>query len=459
MKNKILVVDDEVNMLALLSMILEKDGYQVETALNGEEALGYIEGGGIDLVLSDLVMFKMDGLALLRKCKEVSPSTPFIIITGYGTISSAVEVVKSGAYDYITKPFDNEELRSAVKKALEYHGLTRKLDLLEDQDEGLFGNINIIGRHEKMRELFRLIKVIAESDATILIYGESGVGKEVVARAIHNISHRKENSFLPIDCGSIPETLLESELFGHIKGAFTDAFTTKIGLFEEAHGGTLFLDEIATTSPLFQSKLLRVLQEGEIRPVGGNKITKVDVRIIAASNRDLRAAVREKAFREDLYYRLSVIPLYIPPLRERREDIPLLVDYFIKKYQEKEAKEKGIRKYLSPRTLRLLMDYPWPGNVRELENVIEKGVVLSHGPELKIDSVFLEGGKPIDEKISLKQKVREVVVTAEKEQIIDALLRAKMNHKLAAKILGISRASLYNKIKEYDIKVKPTTNK
>lgn len=452
-KNKILVVDDEVNMLALLSMVLEKDGYLVETALNGEEALRYIEGKDIQLVLSDLIMLKMDGLALLKKTREMFPSLPFIIITGYGTINSAVEAIKSGAYDYITKPFENDELRAIVKKALDYHRLTNKLDLVVDQDGGVFGNVNIIGRHEKMLELFKLIRVVAESNATILIYGESGVGKEMVARAIHNVSHRKDSPFIPIDCGGIPETLLESELFGHAKGAFTDAFTTKIGLFEEANGGTIFLDEIASTSLIFQSKLLRVLQEGEIKPVGDNKIKEVDLRIIAAVNKDLRTSIREKTFREDLYYRLSVIPLHIPPLRERKEDIPLLIDYFIKRYQKDDEKAQ---KFISPRVLGLLMDYPWPGNVRELEHVIERGMLLSHGPEVEIEAVSLGSGKSIDEKTNLKKIIKDIVVATEKEQIIEALFRAKMNHKLAAKILGLSRASLYNKIKEYNIQIKPT---
>lgn len=453
MKNKILVVDDEVNMLALLSTILEKEGYAVKTALNGEEALRHIEAGDIHLVLSDLIMLKMDGLALLKKTRETFPSLPFIIITGYGTINSAVEAIKSGAYDYITKPFENDELRAIVKKALDYHRLTNKLDLVVDQDGGVFGNVNIIGRHEKMLELFKLIRVVAESNATILIYGESGVGKEMVARAIHNISHRKDNPFIPIDCGGIPETLLESELFGHVKGAFTDAFTTKIGLFEEANGGTIFLDEIASTSLIFQSKLLRVLQEGEIKPVGDNKTKEVDLRIIAAVNKDLRTSIREKTFREDLYYRLSVIPLHIPPLRERKEDIPLLIDYFIKRYQKDDDKAQ---KFISPRVLGLLMDYPWPGNVRELEHVIERGMLLSHGPEVEIEAVSLGSGKPIDEKTNLKKIIKDVVTTTEKEQIIEAMFRAKMNHKLAAKILGLSRASLYNKIKEYNIQIKPT---
>ncbi len=459
MGNGILVVDDEKNMLLLLSTILEEEGYRVVTAFNGEEALRSLEGG-VDLVLSDLRMSKMDGLALLRRSKEISPSIPFIIITGYGAIESAVEAMRNGAYDYITKPFDNNEIIGIVRKALEYQtlikhvpeGLNRgKEGLPLDEDNGgLFGDIKIIGRHENMRGLFSVIRKVAESDATVLIYGESGVGKELVARAIHNISHRKDAPFIPIDCGSLPETILESELFGHVRGAFTDAITTKKGLFEEGNGGTIFLDEIAGTSLLFQSKLMRVLQEGEIKPVGSNKIVEVNLRIIAASNRNLHTAIRQGRFREDLYYRLSVVPLYIPPLRERREDIPLLVDHFIRKYQ----KEGEVERFVSQETLKLLMDYPWNGNVRELENTIERAMVLSSGQELKIDLVSRKKQRFINEEATLKESIREISREIGKERILEALIRTKMNHKEAARLLGISRATLYNKIREYNINLK-----
>ncbi|MBI5746811.1 MAG: sigma-54-dependent Fis family transcriptional regulator [Nitrospirae bacterium] len=465
MGNRILVVDDEKNMLLLLSTILEEEGYRVVTAFNGEEALRSLEActepgrsGGVDLVLSDLRMSKMDGLALLRRSKEISPSTPFIIITGYGAIESAVEAMRSGAYDYITKPFDNNEVIGIVRKALEYQTLIKHVPdpytlhptPLDEDNGGLFGDIKIIGRHENMRGLFSLIRKVAESDATVLIYGESGVGKELVARAIHNISHRRDAPFTPIDCGSLPETLLESELFGHVKGAFTDAIITKKGLFEEGNGGTIFLDEIAGTSLLFQSKLMRALQEKEIKPVGSNKRMKVDVRIISASNRNLHTSIRQRTFREDLYYRLSVVPLFIPPLRERREDIPLLVDHFIKKYQ----KEGEVERFVSQETLKLLRDYPWNGNVRELENTIERAMVLSSGQELKIDLVSRKKQRFINEEATLKESIREISREIGKERILEALIRTKMNHKEAARLLGISRATLYNKIREYNIDLK-----
>lgn len=459
-KYKVLVVDDEENMVTLLSLLLEDEGYIVKRAKSGPAALSIMESEEVDLVISDLVMLQMDGLKLLNKTKEIYPYIPFIIITGFGTIPSTVKAMRDGAYDYITKPFDNAGLISTVKKALEYRSLTKGVSDLDLQKEetlegGVSSNIKIIFRHEKMIKLFRLIRAMSMSDATVLIYGESGVGKELAARAIHTNSNRREGPFIPIDCASLPEPLLESELFGHLRGAFTDAVDTKKGLFEEADGGTIFLDEISATSLFMQSKLLRVLQEREIKPVGGNKYIKVDIRVIAAANKDLREEIRQRTFREDLYYRLSVVPLYIPPLRERKEDIPLLVNHFIKKYQGSGDK---VERFISPQTLQLLMEYPWPGNIRELENAIERGSALCQGPELTIDSLFLSGHKEEDfsspgDKEGLKGLVNKTAMLAEKGKIIETLIISKGNMKLTAKLLKISRAGLYTKMRRFDIDV------
>jgi transcriptional regulator with GAF, ATPase, and Fis domain len=306
---------------------------------------------------------------------------------------------------------------------------------------------NIIGRSKPMRDLFRLIRLVADSPTTVLIYGESGTGKELIARAIHQQSPRRDRPFVAIDCGALPETLLESELFGHVRGSFTGAVSNKKGLFEEADGGTLLLDEIGDTTPVFQSKLLRVLQEGEIRPVGSNKTIKVDVRVIAATNKDLKKYVENKSFREDLYYRLAVVPIVIPALRHRREDIPLLADHFIKKNCERNGLEP---KQISPKTLKLLIESPWPGNVRELENVIERAVLMSTGPEITSEALFME---PLDEQPddALPEAIRTATETVEKVKIAEATRKAKGNRSRAAKLLGISRATLYNKLKRYNL--------
>jgi DNA-binding NtrC family response regulator len=445
---KILVVDDEANMLALFRKVLGKEGYQVEAVSSGVEALNQLEKQWFDLVISDLKMPGLDGLELLKKVKEMNPGLPFIVLTAYGTVDSAVAAMKEGAYDYLTKPINNDEIKVVVKKALDLHRLTRELERLRDQVEIDSDFKNIIGRSRKMRSLFRLIKLVSNSNTTILIKGESGTGKELVARAIHYNSPRRERPFVAIDCGALPETLLESELFGYVKGSFTGAIGNKKGLFEEAHGGTLLLDEIGDTTLAFQSKLMRVLQEGEIRPVGSNKSIKVDVRVIAATNKDLMEAVEKKAFREDLYYRLAVVPVVIPPLRERKEDIPLLVDHFIKKYCEQNELET---KKISPQIMKVLIDYPWRGNVRELENVIERAVLMSPGPEIRMEALFLE--KTADEEImdSLRQVTHTATEIVEREKIAIAIKKARGNRTQAARLLGISRATLYNKLKQYGL--------
>jgi DNA-binding NtrC family response regulator len=447
MPERILVVDDEPNMLDLFKKVLGKEGYQVVASSSGEEAIQQLETERFDLLISDLKMPGLSGLELLKKAKSVSPTLPCIMLTAHGTIDSAVSAMREGAYDYLTKPINIDEITLTVKKALELHRLTREVEHLREKVGFETAMGNIIGRSKPMRDLFRLIRLVADSPTTVLIYGESGTGKELIARAIHQQSPRRDRPFVAIDCGALPETLLESELFGHVRGSFTGAVSNKKGLFEEADGGTLLLDEIGDTTPVFQSKLLRVLQEGEIRPVGSNKTIKVDVRVIAATNKDLKKYVENKSFREDLYYRLAVVPIVIPALRHRREDIPLLADHFIKKNCERNGLEP---KQISPKTLKLLIESPWPGNVRELENVIERAVLMSTGPEITSEALFME---PLDEQPddALPEAIRTATETVEKVKIAEATRKAKGNRSRAAKLLGISRATLYNKLKRYNL--------
>ncbi len=446
--DRILVVDDEVNMRALFKKILSKEGYQVETVSSGDEAVKLLEKDRFDLVVSDLKMPGMDGFELLKKVKEISPQPPFILLTAYGTVDSAVAAMKQGAFDYLTKPVNNDEVKLVIKKALDLYHLTQEVEQLRERVEADKDFKEIIGRAPKMRSLFRLIKMVSYSNTTILINGESGTGKELIARAIHYNSPRKDRPFVTVDCGALPETLLESELFGHIKGSFTGAINNKKGLFEEANGGTILLDEIGDTTLAFQSKLLRVLQENEIRPVGSSKNIKVDARVVAATNKDLRELVKKKLFREDLYYRLAVVPVMIPSLKERKEDIPLLVDHFIKKYC---TQNHLSLKQMSPQVMKIMIDYPWHGNVRELENVIERAVLISQGPEIKLDTLFNEQA-PEDEVFHPLQETTHVAVQmVEREEIAVAMKKANGNRTQAARLLGISRATLYNKIRRYGL--------
>jgi len=377
----ILAVDDEENLRALFARTLEREGYAVTCAASAEEAMRWLEHEWFDLVISDLRMAGLDGMDLLRHAKEKNPTLPFILLTGFGTIESAVAAMKEGAWDYLTKPIDTDELLIVVKKALDKHRLTREVERLRSQVASVRGFPHIIGQSRALRAVLQQIKIVARSASTVLIEGESGTGKELVARAIHQHSPRADGPFVALDCGAVPESLLESELFGHQRGAFTGALRDKKGLFAEAHGGVLFLDEINNTSAAFQAKLLRVLQEREIRPVGSTTSLSVDVRLIVATSQDLAQAVRQGTFRSDLYYRLAVVPLRLPALRERREDIPLLVDYFIKKYCQREG---SAPKRAAPADLQRLTTAPWEGNVRELENAIERAVVLSPGPVLNL---------------------------------------------------------------------------
>lgn len=446
--DRILVVDDEEHMQALFQRILGKEGYQVECAASGEEALERLDKNWFDLVISDLKMDGMDGLELLKAVKAVNPLIPYIVLTAYGTIDSAVATMKEGAHDYLTKPINNEEMMLVVKRALELHHMNQELERLRSQLELKLDFQQIVGRSRAMRAVFRLVKLVAKSHATVLIQGESGTGKELIARAIHKESPRSNRPFVAIDCASLPEPLLESELFGHARGAFTGALSNKKGLFEEAHEGTIFLDEIGETTPTLQSKLLRVLQEGEIRAVGSNKSAKVDVRVIAASNRELKEEVKRKSFREELFYRLAVVPVVIPPLRDRGEDIPLLADHFIKKYCDQNGLEA---KRLTGTALKFLLGHPWPGNVRELENVIERAVLMSPGPEIRPEDLFTTLVAGSSAPASLRQATKDALAVVEREKITEALRASGGKRSRAARLLGISRASLYKKLKRYDL--------
>jgi DNA-binding NtrC family response regulator len=387
----------------------------------------------------------MGGLELLKRGKSLNPSLPFIMLTAFGAVDSAVAAMKEGAYDYLLKPVDTEELKLVVEKALEMHRLTREVERLRSQLDLDLDFGQIVGESKAMRAVFRLMKMVAESNATILIQGESGTGKELIARALHQHSPRKKRPFVAINCASVPETLLESELFGYVRGAFTGANRNKKGLFEEAHEGTLLLDEIGDTSMAFQAKLLRTLQENEIRPVGSNKSVKVDVRVIVATNKDLKKEMERDAFRQDLFYRLSVVPLVIPPLRNRKEDIPLLATHFIKKY----CKAHGLElKSVSPNALKLLLDHPWPGNVRELENAIQRAVLINPGREIGPDSLFPATATEDPPALSLLDTAKGAKEVVEREKIAEALQKTSGNRSHAAKLLGISRSALYNKLKQ-----------
>ena len=373
---RVLVVDDEERVRKLLTRLLQEEGHRVRAASSGREALEALEGEAYDLVLTDLTMPGMSGMDLLSEIREKWPEMSVILITAFGTVESAVEAMHKGAFHYITKPFKLDEVRIFTQRALQEGRTRRELAALRREVHQKFEYANIIGKSKAMRDVFSLIERVAPSNSTVLIQGKSGTGKELVAKAIHYNSPRRRSPFVPINCGAIAETLLESELFGHVKGAFTGAIANKKGIFEEAQGGTIFLDEIADTSPGMQVKLLRVLQEREIRRVGGNDTIKVDVRLIASTNRNLAEAVRERDFREDFYYRLNVIPLILPPLRDRPEDIPLLARRFLAGFAAEAGSEvTGI----STEAMRALMHYAWPGNIRELENVIERAVTLGAG--------------------------------------------------------------------------------
>ena len=383
---RILVVDDEESLREMLKEFLEGEGMLVELAQNGREALEKLRSLSLDLILLDLRMPGMSGIEVLQEIKKEEPELPVVVITAYGSVDNAVETLKMGAFDFITKPFKLEELLNIISRALEVERLKRENQYLLEEMRDKFYFEGVVGQSPRMKEVMRVASLVAKTDATVLIYGESGTGKELLARSIHHQSNRRSKPFVVVNCGAITETLLESELFGHEKGAFTGAQTRKLGKFELADEGTVFLDEIGEMSPAMPVKILRVLQERNFERVGGTDVIQVDVRIIAATNRDLRKEVREGKFREDLYYRLNVVPIDLPPLRERKEDLPLLCDFLIEKHARKLHKKiKGV----SSQAMRLLKKYNWPGNIRELDNVIERAIILTEDEIIGVEDLHI----------------------------------------------------------------------
>ena len=443
----VLVVDDQRNMRVTTAIVLRQAGFTVSEAEGGAAALERIAAEPFDVILTDLRMGDVDGMDVLRGALEISPSVQVIVMTAFGSIESAVEAVRRGAYDYLSKPFKEEELRVRVEKAVERRRLLGEVSLLAGDFRRRYGLENVVGRSPALREVLDRAIRVASTDATVLLSGESGTGKELVARAIHAGSRRSEHPFVPVNCAAITETLLESELFGHAKGSFTGAIRARRGLFEEASGGTLFIDEISETSPGFQAKLLRALQEGEVRRVGESISVKVDVRIIAATNQDLRRAIAEKRFREDLFYRLNVVPLRIPALRERREDIPLLARHFLDRHNRRNG---GARRWAVD-ALAHLLEHDWPGNVRELQNVVEQAAALSDGPEIRLSDVTfgvdaLGGGRG-----GTGPTLADAVAAAERHAIEAALLRCAGDQGRVARELSISATTLWRKMKRLGI--------
>lgn len=455
----ILVVDDESAIRAALKKLLKNQNYDVSVASNGEEALKVLEEGIVDVALVDLVMPKMDGIELIQKMKRIQPQITPIVITGFGTITSAVQAMKAGAFHYITKPFELDDVASIITAALESRRLMRENIALRSQLSQEYKFQNIVGKSDEMQAVFDLVEKVAETDSTVLLLGESGTGKELVAKAIHFNSRRKENSLVTVNCAAIPEELLESELFGHVKGAYTGAVSTVPGRFNAADHGTIFLDEIGDMSFKLQVKVLRVLQEQSFEPVGSTKTSHVDVRIIAATNQDLERAVKERRFREDLFYRLNVIPIRIPPLRERTSDIPLLIRHFIDKYNNaNDCKITGI----DNATMKILMDYLWPGNVRELENMVERVVVLKRQGVVAVSDLpdkfagvkeSFEAPARSAKKASPESGVslRKAVTEYERNLIKDALEKTGWNKNKAAHMLKLNRTTLVEKIKKLNL--------
>ena len=450
---KILVVDNEKNIRDLLAYTLKKKGYFVETAEDGDIALGLLSRDLFDLVLTDVRMPRMSGLALLQKVKAASPETIVIMMTAYASTENAVEAMKEGAYDYLTKPFQFDEVQLIIQNALERKKLKRENRQLKEalREQATFSQI--IGNSPPMRKVLELVEKVSVSRANVLILGESGTGKELIARAVHFNSPRREEPFVAINCGTLSETLLESELFGHMKGSFTGAVSNKEGLFEVANNGSIFLDEIGDTPLPIQVKLLRVLQEREFRRIGGTKDIQVDVRIIAATNQDLKKRVKEGAFRSDLFYRLDVIPIVLPPLREHAEDIPLLVDFFVKRFNATLGKQfNGV----SPEAMQALMWHPWRGNVREMQNLIERAMALASGSLLTLGD--FDETLRLEEKMTASEAIpeegldlEEAIGKVEKRLLLKALEETDWVKKEAARRLNINFRSLRYRLKKHGI--------
>ncbi len=448
----VLVIDDKDSMRQMLSKTLESEGYQVDTVKDGEGGLEKAREKRYDLVLADLKLPKMDGLEVLSSLKELDPEVAVIMMTAYGTIESAVKSIKEGAFDFLTKPFDTDHLSVLIRRALDNRRLVAENILLREELKHSLGYAEIIGKCEKMKEVSRLIQKVAPSDTTVLLLGESGTGKELFARAIHSLSTRKQAPYVAINCAAIPRELLENELFGSEKGAYTGAVARKMGKFEIAEEGTVFLDEVGDLDIALQAKLLRVLQDRTFERLGGTKTISVNVRLVAASNTDLKKAIEKNKFREDLYYRLSVFPITIPPLRERREDIPDLTAYFVKKYC---AEMKKPNKTVSKEALVLLDKYHWPGNVRELENTIERAIILCEGKRILPEHLAIRIPTPneirLREGAGLKEVGQYAQAEAERALIVRVLNQVRGNKRKAAQALKIDYTTLFEKIKRYGI--------
>lgn len=451
----VLVIEDKESMAEMLKETLESEGYRVVSAGDGAEGIRYLREDRIDLILTDLKLPKKDGIDILKTAKEENQLIPVIVMTAFGSVETAVAAMKAGAFDFITKPFDTDHLLMLIKRALETQRLLTENILLKEEFVSKFGFPRIIGKSGKIADVAQIVQRVAPTKTTVLLLGESGTGKELFARAIHNLSNRQTYPFVPINCAAIPRDLLESELFGHEKGSFTGADSKKLGKFELADKGTIFLDEVGDMDLTIQSKLLRAIEEGEIERVGSPKALKVDVRIVAASNKDLEKAVEDGRFREDLFYRLNVFPIRIPPLRERKEDVPLLVEYFINKYC---LEMKTSVKSISKEALEMLVSYHWKGNVRELENAIERAVILCDGdvitPEhfvLNRQFLFEAAERSLPMSGPLENVAKEALRIAESRRIIEALKETRGNKTKAAEILQVSYKTLLTKIKEYGI--------
>ena len=453
---RILIIDDEPLMRISISDALKGDGYHVAETASGKEGIGRVKDGSFDIVITDLRLPDLDGIEVLKSCKRASPDTFVILITAYGAVETAVEAMKYGAYDYVTKPFSMDELLLMIKRIVRLKDLEAENILLKEQVEGRYNFSGIIGKSERMNAIFETIKVISQTDSTILILGESGTGKELVAKAIHATSPRKDEPYIKVSCAAIPETLLEAELFGYEKGAFTGAAKQKKGRFELASKGTIFLDEIGELSTTIQVKLLRVLQEKEFDRLGGTETISADVRIICATQRDLKKEVHRGTFREDLYYRLNVVPMTLPPLRERKGDIMLLANHFLEYYSG--LYRKSVKGFAVD-ALEALLKYPFPGNVRELEHAVERAIVMGKSEEVRASDLpeEISGADGLNDCLKALQdrggyeKLTAAIKDFEKRYIARVLEETKGNKTLAAKVLGVSRKTLWEKCKLLEI--------
>jgi DNA-binding NtrC family response regulator len=456
-KERILIVDDDSIIVESLVEFLQLEGYEADGVPGFTAAVAALERRPYHLVISDVNMPDADGFELLRVIRQRHPQVVLIMITGYGTIESAVEAIKLGAYDYLTKPIIDDEIRLVIERALRQQSLIRENESLRQALDMRYNLDNVIGHDHKMLKVFDLIEAVAESRTTVLIEGDSGTGKTLIARAIHHRSDRRDGPFVEVSCGAIPESLLESELFGHVKGAFTGAVNDKEGKFKAADGGTIFLDEISSATPALQVKLLRVLQERHFEPVGSNKTQKVDVRVILASNENLSRAVEQGRFRQDLYYRVNVVTIHLSPLRERIGDIPLLAEHFLKHYRQELHKQVA---GFTEEAMHLMQRYHWPGNVRELENVVERGVVLTRRRQIDVDDlppnlVEQAQASPAGEQVFRPSSLKAALEEPEKRIIEQALRANSWNRQVTAQVLEINRTTLYKKMKRYGLESDP----